>query len=48
MIDKVWEGCLISLVKVEKVLAAAEKGIGRKEKTERSKGWWSIRGGNTY
>ena len=25
----------------EKVLAAAEKGIGRKKMTERSEGWWS-------
>ena len=26
---------------LEKVIAAAEKGIGRKDGTERSEGWWS-------
>ena len=44
MIDEVREGCLIEEVWhrwKEKALAAAEKGIERGKKTERSEGWWS-------
>ena len=45
VIDEVREGCIIKRFGVhrwkKKVLAAAEKGIGRKKMVERSEGWWS-------